>query len=112
MPGNIAAFGGAWYDDDQRWERPRRVALLRTAADGILAFEKHLPGDGAGAVRNAIYKLGRLLQIIGLILLPVAIAGNLTPDQRLDLRSSLVLSGVGMLVFFLGWLLQQAGRPE
>jgi hypothetical protein len=57
-----------------------------------------------------LYKFGRLLQLVGLILLPVAIAGNLTPDKRLDLRESLTLSAVGMVVFGLGWLIQQAGR--
>jgi hypothetical protein len=59
-----------------------------------------------------LYKLGRLLQIVGLIVLPVAIAGNLAPEHQLDLRTSLTLSGVGVLVFLLGRLLQQLGRPR
>jgi len=59
-----------------------------------------------------LYKLGRALQILGLILLPVAIAGNLAPDQPLDLRASLTLSAIGMAIFGLGWLLQQAGRSR
>jgi hypothetical protein len=57
-----------------------------------------------------LFKLGRFLQFLGLIILPVAIAGNLA--EKLDLRSSLVLSGVGMVVFFAGWLLQQGARPR
>jgi hypothetical protein len=58
-----------------------------------------------------LYKLGRVLQLIGLILLPLAIAGNLAPEpQRLDLWVSLKLSAVGVLVFGLGYLLQQMGR--
>jgi drug/metabolite transporter (DMT)-like permease len=57
-----------------------------------------------------LYKLGRLLQIIGLILLPLAIAGELSPENKLDLRSSLSLSGVGVIVFGLGYLLQQMGK--
>jgi drug/metabolite transporter (DMT)-like permease len=57
-----------------------------------------------------LYKLGRLLQILGLILLPLAIAGNLSPDRPMDLRSSLTLSAVGVVVFGLGYLLQQMGR--
>ena len=57
-----------------------------------------------------LYKLGRLLQIIGLILLPLAIAGNLSPERPMDLRSSLTLSAVGIVVFGLGYLLQQMGR--
>ena len=47
---------------------------------------------------------------MGLVLLPLAIAGNIAPKDPLDLRSSLTLSVAGILVFGLGWLLQQAGR--
>ncbi len=59
-----------------------------------------------------LYKIGRFLQLVGLILLPVAIAGNIAPDTPLDLRASLTLSAVGVLVFVLGWLIQQAGRSR
>jgi len=58
-----------------------------------------------------VYKLGRLLQLIGLIVLPLAIAGNLAPEpQGIDLRTSLTLSAVGVLIFGMGNLLQQMGR--
>jgi hypothetical protein len=56
-----------------------------------------------------LYKIGRFLQLVGLILLPVAIAGNVAPDT-LDLRASLTVSALGIMVFTLGWLIQQAGR--
>jgi drug/metabolite transporter (DMT)-like permease len=56
------------------------------------------------------YKLGRFLQVIGLILLPLAIAGNLSPERPMDLRTSLTLSAVGVVVFGLGYLLQQMSR--
>ncbi|MHB1424460.1 MAG: hypothetical protein ACYC3I_14915 [Gemmataceae bacterium] len=62
------------------------------------------------AKKKMLYKLGRLLQIVGLILLPLAIAGNLAPERPMDLRSSLTLSGVGVTVFVGGYLLQQLGR--
>jgi hypothetical protein len=55
-----------------------------------------------------LYKLGRILQLAGLIILPLAIAGEVA--EKMDLKESLVLSTVGIIVFFLGWLLQQAGR--
>jgi hypothetical protein len=58
-----------------------------------------------------MYTLGRFLQLIGLILLPVAIAGN-AAQERLSLKDSLGLSAVGVLIFSVGWLLQQAGRPR
>ncbi len=57
-----------------------------------------------------LYRLGRVLQVAGMILLPLAIAGNLAPQNTLDLRTSLSLSGLGVLVFALGWLIQEAGR--
>jgi hypothetical protein len=57
-----------------------------------------------------LYGLARLLQLAGLIILPVAIAGNLA-DERLSLKQSLLLSAAGIVVFFVGWLLQQGARP-
>jgi hypothetical protein len=57
-----------------------------------------------------LYRLGRFLQLVGLILLPVAMAGNATND--LDLRQMLALAMVGILVFSVGWLLQQAKGPK
>lgn len=59
-----------------------------------------------------LYKLGRMLQVAGMILLPVAVAGNVVPGEPLDLRQSLTLSGIGVIVFVLGWLIQQMGRPR
>jgi hypothetical protein len=59
-----------------------------------------------------LYKLSRGLQLLGLLILPVAIAGNVADPVGMDLRRSLTLSGLGMLVFGLGWLLQQAVRPR
>jgi hypothetical protein len=55
-----------------------------------------------------VFKLGRFLQFCALVILPVAIAGNVA--ERLDLRESLMLSGVGVGVFIVGWLLQQKSR--
>jgi drug/metabolite transporter (DMT)-like permease len=59
-----------------------------------------------------LYRVGRVLQVLGMIVLPVAIAGNLAPEQPLDLRQSLTLSGIGVGVFAFGYLLQQIGRPK
>jgi|GEM_PF-2153377 hypothetical protein len=61
--------------------------------------------------KKMLYKLGRLLQIVGLIMLPVAIAGNLAPEPHgIDLWTSLKLSAVGVISFGLGYWLQQIGR--
>ena len=59
-----------------------------------------------------LYRLGRLLQVTGMVVLPLAIVANLDPDPRraIDLKTSLTLSGIGVTIFFVGWLIQQAGR--
>ncbi len=77
---------------------------MRTAAGTILGTGK----ENGGPV--VLYKAGRALQVVGMILLPVAIAGNIVPDRPLDLRASLTLSGIGVAIFVFGYLLQQAGR--
>ncbi|MBY0231537.1 MAG: hypothetical protein K2W96_19805 [Gemmataceae bacterium] len=61
-----------------------------------------------------LYKLARLMQLAGLILLPIAIAGNLSPNQAnaLTLWQSLTLSGIGVCVFFFGVMLQQYAKPD
>jgi len=55
------------------------------------------------------YRLGRILQLLGLLILPAAIAGEMA--ERLTLKESLTMTGVGISVFFIGWLLQQNKRP-
>ncbi len=57
-----------------------------------------------------LYRIARFLQLVGLLLLPVAMAGNIA--ERLDLRAMLILAGIGVGVFGLGWLLQQSARPQ
>jgi hypothetical protein len=54
-----------------------------------------------------LYKLARLLQLAGLLMLPIALAGN-AANEALNLREMLTLAGVGVAVFAAGWLLQQA----
>ncbi len=54
-----------------------------------------------------LYKIGRFLQLLGLLILPVAISGNAL--ERLDLKDSLLMSAAGVGVFAVGWLCQQAG---
>jgi hypothetical protein len=58
-----------------------------------------------------MFSFGRFLQLVGLVLLPMAIAGNLA-NERLTLKESLAMSGVGILIFSVGWLLQQGARPR
>ncbi len=57
-----------------------------------------------------LYKLGRALQVAGMIILPVGMAGNIVRPEQVTVQDSLVIAGVGAVVFGVGWLLQQAGR--
>lgn len=63
-----------------------------------------------------LYKIARLLQLLGLILVPVALAGNLADvagaDNRLSVKQMLVFAGLGVALFYLGYLLQQRTRPQ
>ncbi len=59
-----------------------------------------------------LYRLGRFLQLLGLLICPVGIAGNVVRPEEITLKTSLLIAGAGMVVFFLGWLLQQANRPR
>jgi hypothetical protein len=55
------------------------------------------------------YKLGRFLQLLGLILVPVALAGNMAREKEVTLGVMLAIAGAGMLLFYIGWLL---ARPR
>ncbi len=57
-----------------------------------------------------LYSLARFLQLLGLVLLPLALAGNMA--EKLDLQQMLGLSGAGIGAFAVGWLLQQVARPK
>lgn len=96
-----AYFAAESYNEAGSIEKS--IAVLRKGAAEFL-------GNGKRGRGKMLYKLGRLLQMIGLILLPIAIAGNLSPVRTLDLRQSLTLSGIGVAVFTMGYLIQQAGK--
>ncbi len=59
-----------------------------------------------------LYKLGRVLQVTGMIVLPVGMVGNIVRPEQVTVQDSLVIAGIGIAVFALGWLLQQVGRPR
>jgi hypothetical protein len=58
-----------------------------------------------------LYRLGRFLQLLGLIIVPVALAGNLVELAggafKLDLKEMLLLSALGMVIFMIGLALQR-----
>lgn len=56
-----------------------------------------------------LYKIGRALQVIGMLVLPIAIAGQATSSMTLG--QMLLWTAVGIGIFGAGWLLQEmAGK--
>jgi hypothetical protein len=66
--------------------------------------------SGISAGEGMLYKLGRFLQLVGMLILPAAIAGNLAREDVVDLKTSLLISGAGVAVFVVGYLIQQLGK--
>ena len=56
-----------------------------------------------------LYRLGRIFQILGMAIIPVAMAGNVYDQRLVPLGKMLLYCAIGILVFGFGWLLQQAG---
>jgi hypothetical protein len=59
-----------------------------------------------------LYRLGRFLQVAGMIILPVGMAGNILEPEKVTVQDSLTVAAVGIAVFAAGWLAQQLGRPR
>jgi len=53
------------------------------------------------------HRVGRMLQFLGLLILPFGIASELV--EKVGLGQSLVIAAGGMLVFYVGYVLQH--RP-
>ena len=60
-----------------------------------------------------LYKLGRFLQVIGLIVPLVGVSGNLARPDEVTLKVMLTIAAIGMGVFYLGRVIQGwGGSPE
>lgn len=59
-----------------------------------------------------LYRVGRFLQVLGLLIAPAGVAGNLAQPEEVNERALLTIAAAGAGVFFLGWLLQQAARQR
>jgi hypothetical protein len=62
-------------------------------------------------MRSFLYQAGRFLQVVGMLVLPVGMVGNMVDPVRVDVKTSLLVAGAGIVIFALGYLLQQAGKP-
>jgi uncharacterized membrane protein len=58
-----------------------------------------------------LYKLGRFLQLLGLLITPIGIAGNLAREEEVPLKTTLTIAAVGIGIFYLGWLIQTRFPP-
>jgi hypothetical protein len=56
------------------------------------------------------YRLGRFLQVLGLLIMPIGMAGNLLDKQAVTERHILMTLGIGALVFFIGHSMLGARR--
>jgi hypothetical protein len=59
-----------------------------------------------------LYKLARFLQLLGLLIAPTGIAGNIVRPDDVDVKASLGIAALGIGIFAVGWLVQQAARPQ
>jgi hypothetical protein len=59
-----------------------------------------------------LYRLGRFLQLLGLLIAPAGVAGNIVQRDAVTEGTMLLILAVGGGVFALGWMLQQAGRKQ
>ena len=61
---------------------------------------------------NWLYLTGRAMQVIGMILLPLAMAGNLAPESPQSVGTMMWMCALGVAVFLAGHVLQQHARPS
>jgi hypothetical protein len=57
-----------------------------------------------------LYKLGRFLQLLGLLIAPAGVVGNIVQREVVTEGVMLSILAVGGGVFLVGWLVQQASR--
>ena len=59
-----------------------------------------------------LYRLGRFLQLLGLVVAPVGLVGNLSRPDVITVGRELVILTAGIGLFTLGWLFQRAAKNE
>lgn len=69
------------------------------------AVANHLPGQSAGGTVLWMYRVARLLQLIGLAIPPLAIVAQLS--ESITLGQMLQFLFVAVCVFLMGYLLQR-----
>ena len=57
-----------------------------------------------------LYRVGRILQLLGLLILPIAIAGQAT--EAMSEGRMFMWAGAGVVIFGCGWMLQQSAGKK
>ena len=57
-----------------------------------------------------LHKAGRFLQLLGLLIAPAGVVGNIVQRKVVTEGVMLSILAVGGGIFLIGWLVQQAGR--
>ncbi len=61
---------------------------------------------------DRLYFIGRAMQVVGMILLPLAMAGNLAPESPQSVATMMWMCGIGVAVFIVGHAIQQYAKPS
>jgi hypothetical protein len=83
------------------------VPIPRTDRRRIPGFE-----NGPAVEVSVLYRLGRFLQLLGLLIAPVGLAGNLARPGQVSEGQELAILAGGIGIFAVGWLLQRGARPQ
>jgi len=58
-----------------------------------------------------LHRIGRFLQLLGLLIAPVGLAGSIARPELISQGRELGILALGVLVFGLGWSLQRSASP-
>lgn len=61
-------------------------------------------------VGRFLYRLGRFLQTVGLIVPLVGVSGNVARPEQITLKVSLSMAIAGVAIFYLGRFVQERGK--
>jgi hypothetical protein len=106
------AFRACYHAENDDRPRMNRAQASEPVPEPRKYTADSLESKNAQREDDMIYRIGRALQIAGMVILPVGMVGNILDEHKVRVQDSLMVAAVGVAVFVVGWLLQQAGRPR
>ncbi len=86
---------------------PIALRLARHCAELSEILQQRLPRQTRGETPvMSRYRVGRLLQVLGMIILPFGIASELV--GKVGLGQSMLIAAAGTLIFYVGYVLQNS----